>query len=78
MTACGDRRQLQRDAVFFPWFAMTDSRIADIKGTGTVILLAAGMVVMPGLWDGTNWVTESGLVLDEPWKWMPMPDPVNA
>jgi len=69
---------MQREAVFLPWFAMTDSRIADIKTAGTLILLAAGMIVMPGRWDGENWVTRSGVVLDEPWKWMPMPEPISA
>lgn len=69
---------LQVPAIFLPWFAMTDTRIETIKTDGTFILLAAGMIVMAGQWNGTNWVTESGSVLDEPWKWMPMPEPVNA
>jgi len=55
---------------------MTDTRIEGIKTAGTRVLLAAGFMVMPGLWNGTNWVTESGGVLDDPWKWMPMPEPI--
>jgi hypothetical protein len=57
---------------------MTDSRIEDIKTAGTVILLASALLVISGRWNGANWVTESGIVLDEPWKWQPMPDPIST
>jgi len=60
------------ESVFLPWFPMTDSRIQGIKANGTVILVASGLLVIRGLWNGENWVTESGIVLDEPWKWMPV------
>ena len=76
MNFCGGRPTSTRIAVFLPWFAMTDTRIAAIKTTGTVILLATDVFVMPGLWNGTQWVTESGMALDDPWKWMPMPESV--
>lgn len=67
---CGD--------IFLPWFPMSDSRIAGLKAAGTVVLLAAGIIVMPGRWNTDHWETTSGQQLDDPWKWMPMPPPVNA
>lgn len=69
--SCG--RGYQMASVFLPWFSMSDSRIPSIKANGTVILGAFGVLVIRGLWNGENWVTESGIVLDEPWKWMPTP-----
>lgn len=77
-TPCWRGHARQVPAVFLPWFAMTDSRVVTMKTDGTLILLASGYIVMPGRWNGENWVTESGGVLDDPWKWMPMPDPVNT
>ncbi len=64
------------EPVFLPWFAMTDSRIADIKTAGTQILIAGQLLVIPGSWNGENWVASDGLVIEDPWKWMPMPEPV--
>lgn len=68
MTFC---RGTVMESVFLQWFPMTDARIDSIKADGTVILGAFGLLVIRGLWNGENWVTESGIVLDEPWKWMP-------
>jgi len=75
-----NRRDTSRfipDPLILPWSPMTDSRIATLKTAGTVILLASGPFLMPGRWNGTQWVTESGSALDDPWKWMPMPEPIS-
>ena len=75
----GCRWPSMRRPVFFPWFEMTDTRIPAIKTAGTVILLNTGVFMVAGRWngDGNMWVSESGALIDEPWQWMPMPDPVN-
>lgn len=79
MTTCRSRdtSRFIPDPLILPWFPMTDSRIETIKTAGTAILLGTGPFIMSGFWNGTEWVTESGSVLDEPWKWMPMPEPVS-
>lgn len=60
------------DPLILPWFPMDDARIDALKVAGTVILLG-GVFVMPGRWDGAQWVTESGSAIHTPCKWMPMP-----
>jgi hypothetical protein len=61
-----------------PWKAMTDTALATVKTNGTVVLLASGLLVIAGFWNGTEWQTESGITLNEPWKWMPMPEPIST
>lgn len=56
-----------------PWFPMSDTRIRGIKAAGTYVILVSGLLAIEGCWNGENWVTRGGEVLDEPWKWMPQP-----